>query len=502
MDAAAVPKMITILDVSSTKKSIIIDRGEFEGIKIGSKAKFVLQEGMDKPKLTTVAYGEAIKVHGGYSFWHLGRIENPEMIFLNSVLSYVSMVDIFSGRTDFRVKQEKIILAPNNPRDAIDKNIMGQQKSLVKAEKNYLVGDKIVETTPNRSHHLETKDFSRWKNDKTKNTGWKDEYRAILEGLSIEELETVVEADLVRKVNNKWVMQSVTEGVQNKFNDEELGLKKMYHNQRRDKYSKVMQSKSSFLSVFDQVKEDKQKEVLVDQRAVAKIKQDTVFWSGDMNDLELQQFFYKSQLAKEVRRRKKSLEHRSGNEVVLRFNKGINQTTDTQDPSNQRTAKSFDIGYEFHLMRASDSLRKFSIDLFYSMGKNYYDAGAINVHGEEKSFQLGLNYYLYNDPSALEDFMVFVGSSYRSGSALLDASSLSQRYIYSITSLPIVHGGIKYRFDMSDAYNTFLKVGVAFVGVLSYEPTTLRSEGDVSDNIEGNIHSNQLKLALGMSVMF
>lgn len=501
-EVPAVPKIINILEVSSSKKSIILDRGEFEGIKIGSKAKFVLQEGMDKPKLTTVAYGEAIKVHGNYSFWHLGKIENPDLVFKNSQLLYVSMHDIFSGRSDFRVKQEKIVLAPGSPKASLDRNILGQQRALVKGEEDYSFSDKLVETTPNRKHHLETKDFSSWKKDKNKNFGWKDEYRSILEGLSIEELEQVVEADLVRKVNDKWVMQSVTDGVQNKYNEEELGLKKLYHDQKRGESDKTLQSKSSFLSVFDEVREEKKKENMVDKRAIGKIKKDTAFWSGDMNDLELQQFFYRSQLAQEVNRRNKALRQRSGHEVVLRFNKGINQTTDTQDPSNQRTASSLDIGYEFHLMRVGDFLRKFSVDAFYMLGKNYYDAGPINVQGEEKSFQLGLNYYLYNDPAILQEFLLFVGAAYRSGSALLAANTLSQKYIYSITSAPILHGGIKYRFDMSDSYKSFLKIGVAFLGVLSYEPTILRSSDQVVDNINGNIQSNQLKLALGMSVMF
>ncbi len=204
----------------------------------------------------------------------------------------------------------------------------------------------------------------------------------------------------------------------------------------------------------------------------------------------------------EIKQRKKQLKQRLGNEIILKFNKGLNEATDTRDENNQGAAKSFDIGYEFHLMRAAEFLQKVTVDLYYSFGRNYYDAGLINVQAEEKSFLFGLNYYLYNNPSVLEDFMIYLGSSYRMGSALLGASTLSQKYLYSISSLPIIHTGIKYRFDLSESYYTFLKVGVAFMGVLSYEPTTVTKEEVVPSSVEGKIHSNQFKLALGISVMF
>lgn len=501
-EVPSLPKNIQVLEISSSKKSIIIDRGNLEGIKIHDKAKFILQVGEDRPKLYTVAYGEVVKVQGNYSIWHLGRIENDEFLFQNAQLLFLPMKDVFSGRSDFRIKQEKIILAPGRPEDALNKNVIGQKKSLIKAEENYKASDSLVETTPSRNHHLETKDFGQWKKNPSKTSGWNDEYRAILEGLTIEELETVVEANLVRKLNDQWVMQSVTEGVQDKYNKEEMGLKKIYHDQKRDPNDKTMQAKSSIKTVFDDFKDSKKKEALLDERAIGKIKKDTAFWSGDMSDLELQEFFHKSQLSKEVKRRQRGLSHRSGHELLIKFDKGLNDTTDDRDPSNQRTSASFDIGYEFHLIRVGDFFKKFSVDLFYMMGRNYYDVGAINAHGEEKSFQMGLNYYLYNEPTSLEDFMLFVGGAYRSGRSLLDASTLSQKYLYSLTSLPIVYSGIKYRLDLSDSYNSFLKVGVAFVGLLSFEPIILRSAETISDNINGTIQSNQLKLTLGMSVMF
>ncbi len=444
IEQAAITRRVKVLEVSSSGKSMMIDRGEFEQIEVGDKAKFVLQEGpLDKPKLSTVAYGEAIKSHGTYSYWLMNRVLMPEALKPDSVLLFVSMRNLFSGRQPFRIKQEKIILAPRDPRASQDKNMMGQRKDLVHLERQYSTSRKMVTTVPTRHHHLETKNKGIWqKSEGKKSKGRDSEYQQAMEGMSIDELEKVVEGDLVREQVKDQVFASSTEGAQGKVNEQKLGLGGLYHKQRRDPDISEMQAKGSFQSVFEEKQEKKLAHSLVDERALEKMRNDGKFWSGDMNDKELEDFFVKGQLAKEVKRRRSALEHRSGHEILFRIGKGLTQSTTSTDPSYQSSAKSLELGYEFHLMRSSTALEKFSAEAFVMQGLNYYDMGGINGKGTEKAFQLGLNWYILNDPTIMDSYMGYVGFGYRSGSSKVETSNVAQTQIkYSLKALPILHRG-------------------------------------------------------------
>ncbi|MBT6326060.1 MAG: hypothetical protein HOJ35_08820, partial [Bdellovibrionales bacterium] len=63
---------IKVLEVSSTGNSIILDRGEIEGTKVGDIARLIIQSGTNnRPNLENLSYAEAVKVNSNYSFWKL-----------------------------------------------------------------------------------------------------------------------------------------------------------------------------------------------------------------------------------------------------------------------------------------------------------------------------------------------------------------------------------------------------------------------------------------------
>ena len=65
-------EQIKILEISSSGKSIILDRGEIEGTKVGDIARLIIQSGeMNRPNLENLSYAEAVKVNSNYSFWKL-----------------------------------------------------------------------------------------------------------------------------------------------------------------------------------------------------------------------------------------------------------------------------------------------------------------------------------------------------------------------------------------------------------------------------------------------
>jgi hypothetical protein len=81
-----------VLQMSSSKKSIVIDLGYAEGLRNGDRSKlFVmsLEEGLKKPRFTYVAEGEVIKVQNNQSYWFLRKIKNFRLLQKGATLSIV-----------------------------------------------------------------------------------------------------------------------------------------------------------------------------------------------------------------------------------------------------------------------------------------------------------------------------------------------------------------------------------------------------------------------------
>ncbi|MCK5074241.1 MAG: hypothetical protein KAQ98_12495 [Bacteriovoracaceae bacterium] len=67
--SSGLPVKMSILDISPTGRTMVLDRGHYDGIRIGDKGDFYLffnQGGI-------VGIGEAVKVHTKYSFWYFRK---------------------------------------------------------------------------------------------------------------------------------------------------------------------------------------------------------------------------------------------------------------------------------------------------------------------------------------------------------------------------------------------------------------------------------------------
>lgn len=314
----------TIIQVSQSKKSIKINRGQLEGIKKGDLVKFVWQAGtLEKPKLITVAYGEAIVARDKDSLWYLSQVVHPVLLRAQRQLLLLDLNRLMEGRRPFRIKQNKIVLAPNASKDSIKKNLLGQKKQLVQDEKNYSTSRKLVGTSVDLDHDVETNNTDQWKEGKKDK--WQSEYSQNMSQAKVDQVDKVMDAKKVRQEVRKDVFNSTTEGVNKKYNSQPGGLDQLYAKQKRDPDFKQMQDKGTVRTVFDEVQDKKFEASLVDKRAVEKMRHGGAFWSGDMTDEELEEFFIKGQLDKEVKRRRSALEHRKGNEILVRFGQGAGE---------------------------------------------------------------------------------------------------------------------------------------------------------------------------------
>src|SRR6056300_675153 len=78
---------IKVIETSSSKKSLIIDRGLFEGIEVGQTGVLYKNEGEeDSPKLTKVAEVRVVKVVKKQSFWFVTKMDKQSFLYPDSIL--------------------------------------------------------------------------------------------------------------------------------------------------------------------------------------------------------------------------------------------------------------------------------------------------------------------------------------------------------------------------------------------------------------------------------
>ena len=82
---AKMPDMeeIEIKNISNSGRSLVVDRGSLEGLRVGQLARLYLnqtQRDGDGPTYPYIAEAEIIKVHRNYSFWLLRDIEQNSVI--------------------------------------------------------------------------------------------------------------------------------------------------------------------------------------------------------------------------------------------------------------------------------------------------------------------------------------------------------------------------------------------------------------------------------------
>ena len=84
-------------------------------------------------------------------------------------------------------------------------------------------------------------------------------------------------------------------------------------------------------------------------------------------------------------------------------------------------------GYEYHLMRSSPALLRYSILVYLENGIGHYDLGN-NINGRftEGSYGAIFNWYFYNNPASLNEYTWYLGAGYRRGSASVTSSLLSK----------------------------------------------------------------------------
>ncbi len=502
---------IKILEVSSSGKSILINIGRYEKIAEGDKATLVFQlepnaTSISRPALTITAKAEAIKVNARESYWFLKEVENPALIkkYQNMLLLTVDGSNF--GRRDLRFKHKKVVLRKGQTqKEYLDAELDQSADEVVEKDEEYEDGEKLTSSESDFAEDVETLAFENM--DEAESVSSND-YEDDLEVLFNNELDTPVENDAYREEMKEKIHDSVVEGNVEKYNSLPFGTIDLYKETSpfRSNMGKI-QGKYVSKTVFDKYKKSRERETYITNQALAKMKQGGPLWSADMDDEQLRRYFVSSGIQKEYRRREKALENRSNNEIFIKGDIGLSNHTTSEDANNQGNGYSLTFGYDYHLMRWSESLRKFSLELSIRNSKNYYNLSPsfffeINGEANETIYRMVMNWYINRVPSEIKRPIFFVGAGFGVGYSIINSAELSKDYNFQIVNVPILQAGVKYRFSAGDEVDSVTRIGYGIMFNFAYEAIRASTGDEVTDDIDGLISVNDLKFSVGLNVYF
>ena len=494
---------VSLSEMSHSGQTMVIDQGLLENFADGTYGKFYLQAGtLDQPKIFLVAEGKMIKTFPKKSFWYMSKIYLPNLVQAGSRLLILTSNDVTRGRS-MKAHQQHVLISNDDYKsidDFLTKNENNVPDRLLQDTENFESSSEIYSTDKLPASDLEIKTFEGLKNKKVRS--YSEEFKEEVEDRYFVGNQELKIADIKNKEDLK-LLDSLSRGYLDKSRKQQFGLTNgLYKDQKKTQGQNELNDKMAIVSVYDEVKENKKTEEIIDPKALAKIKRDGQSWSEDMDDSTLRRYFNSTGLAHEMSRRELALNELDGNEIMFHYSGSISDHSTSLDQNYRRLGYTLGLGYDLHLSRTSNKLKDWSLQFFLERSTADYDLGGINARGQEGTYGGYINYYFINNPLTLNSLIVLGGIGMKVSTIDMSATSLSKDYSYQALCLPALQVLTKYRFRAGDLTEDTVNVGASFNFGVSLDMKSMSVNETLSDNIDGKISITDIKYLLGMSVYF
>ncbi len=486
---------IKILELNKDKSAVKIDYGLLDGVKAFSKGKIYWQRSERYPDLTLVAEIEAIKSVDRTSLWRVIKFHKKEFLEKNQTLVFVYQDEVLKGRADYKTLKRVMVIPEIKKRITHLKDLnRGVPEEIIKREDDYTSYEELLDKTAlNEEHDLEYIEIQKWRKTDRR---VEDEH---LGNVALFEPEILPKK---RKEREKLVDAAKTETFNTTVdrgvsyaNSLKGGVNDLHKDIEEKPYQGVL--KNSYKTFLDFIN----KERLPDEAQKRLLERYGANWSKTMSDKQIRDFLITSGTVEEGQRQHFSYKNAiARNEFSLKAGRGMATDSINSSDSLKGYDGEFLIGYERHIKNFEDLTTKWSIEAAYHNTRNYFSLKNANVVSYESSYKLVGNYYFYNYPSTVKEFIFYSGIGIKYGSASLRSTFVDKKYSYQMQSLPYFQVGAKYRVIAGDQINDVLPFGVGLSTLISYEQTKFTPNGADKDNQIGVVSSSDMRFLFGINI--
>lgn len=495
-----------ILAVSSSGQTLLLGRGESEGLRNGTVAKFFIQTGVPSaPKLVPVAFGQLIKTGEATSYWLLRQIQHSVALKAGQRLVFVEKnQDVLPGRSPLVIEKKQVIDANGvYPLKYIEDEQRGIPEKLVFSEEGEKMVESLEGTELTEGAHLTATQFDRWAT--SQGLDYVESFMSEVQKKNIADPRVVIDEEKITREHNRELTRSQANGVAKKVNSLKNGLSDLYWKQEREEGLDFLQKRVIVNNVYQdslEARNDRRKEQ-ISKQAVAKARREGGRWSSDMTDIELREYVVRTGISEEAVRQRSAINELNSHELTLHLASSLMDHTSQDDENHRGRTYAFTLGYEYHLSRLFKNWLKWSLEANVEWSRGLYQVGPVNnATFQEGSYKLMTNYYFYNKPTTVKDILAYVGTGIKAGQAEAGNFEFTQKFQYDLIAFPLFQLGLKYRFLSGDEVDNAVGVGFGFNAKLSFEPLSYSLQGQPTEQVDGSFTLTDTRLYLGMSMYF
>lgn len=488
-----------VSQVSKSGRTFALDRGSFHGIETEMRAEFLwVAPGEDR--LIRLGRAEALNVTPDRSYWLFESVRQDIVLETPAKVEFALTSSLRAGVRPFRIQQNKIILNEGvHPLEHFKDRQSHSPEDLVVRDEEYEEGEKVVETKVLRDDDMTVHEFDVWY--ESRSLQYVPEYR---QELSSKHPRSGDKRHDISDVEQKFYDDAYDRIVEAYINHNQIvrdDREAFFYDLRPDEHYPQIRKTLTIDNVFDSYQRKKREEAKVSPLAQMRIERDGPLWSADMNRQELRNYFVQSGIEQEKRRQEKALRRHDSNEVTFEFATGLNKTANPDDPDFQGTNYSVGLSYEFHLGRTVEKLDNWGVLFGVERSVAFYDIGGFNAVYSEGHMMLGINYYLYNTPNVVRDYIGYIGAGFKLGAGDFRSAQLIEDHEIQSIRYP-VYAGVKYRFSAGDERGNRLGLGWGVNVRLSYEVGEKNILGFSDEEFERSINPGVMAIHLGLSTYF
>lgn len=403
---------VQILEISSTKKTISVNKGVHDGIIPGMKSIIVIAD-IEK-QLHKIGKAEAVKSFPGQSIWYFhdesgeGLVKGQTVFLKNESYFYASGVEV-------KVKRERVIGPRRSVEEILAKKGKDQKPERLKfKDQNY--SKKIMV------------EHSDW----TKRENFDGEHQ-----MNEEVVSKNITNDQFQTAFKDKRYDDLIEGDIAKANDKSIQIDDLH------KPQKIVSDESTYREIINRRKERKK----IAGEVISEKAQRGEDWSDDMSDEELFSFVKDLGIEHERGRRDHFIARQHPFEITASLGLKLNNTVTGSDTTYaNQTKRDYVLGLEYYLSGFGKDYDHFSVEAEIKSGTNVVTVTETksNASISDKTYALNAYWYPFYFPQTLKETLIFVGTGIRRGAANVSVPGADS--IYSVTGFPSMIGGIRYHF--------------------------------------------------------
>lgn len=493
--SAVAMQQVLIQTKSDSGKTVKMNIGSLQGVKSGDFGDLTLKSGtLDVPRYSLVGPGRVLKVFQNFSYWYFPQGGHSDLE-VGKTYHILLRRKTLEGRSD--VKIDYRVSAYENDK---------VRKRRKEGERGNFPSDLIQENNTFESQVYKDDIISEADYRKVKNIKMNKKSGALIMDEDFMEVQ-FLRAD-TNVINRKKIVKEYKDKIAkdqhkqqiSKINKLKYGYDELYYEVNNSNDLSKMRMSSQ--NVVSERREKEKKLSQIPEETLAMIEKHGDGWSSDMNDTELKNYLLKTGVAREQARQKSVLTLQSGNEFTFFLGSNLTANYTTEDDSHQFNGFVAALGYDLHLVRVTDQLHNWSLDVKFERGSLSIGQETVNSRITYGAFSGHLNYYFKNYPHSRNKFAWYIGAGIKRGNGDGTNTNLDSDYKYEISSIPSTQLGVKYRMAAGRDYEFSSKFGFGFNARLIYENLNVKTINEVQDDFQPNQTVSNMRLDVGLSIYF